>query len=799
MKKYIYIIAFFCLFFALPHTDVYAAVAEDAGILDVKNHSISGLPHAGGDGTYDDTAAIQKLAEYAYRNRMILVFPEGTYLVKRQIELKDDQGFGYSDTHSFVLTGSTKGKRPVILLAPNSPDFQSESNPTPLIKLWRPCGLDERHPCDEGQVEESTNFFNSGIRNLEIRIGAGNPGAIAIYHNAHQKSYIEDVTIDMRQSGHTGISATPGMGGSVIGNITILGGQYGITFALNSNRPTVNNIRLEGQTVAALRVSSFFDVVIAGFKIVTAGPTAVEVRNNGQIGTALTLVDGTIDVTQPGDAAAIQNTRQSTVSLVNVYIKTPKNIIDSGSAGVVNGGSDWTRVEQYHVAASANKSAGIVIDGQPQQSSVFTRGISRNLSQNLVPTTLGLDHSWCRQQRSKDHLLGLALAGGQGVCYALDPNDAYDIRRDSGYDNHDQLQAMIDDPACRTVFMPKGNYFIGDTLVLGENTELTGLANNQTHLHPTSDFQRNSAVEWRPTKETPFITTVNSATATTWLSDVRISIATKPEENDWFTALHWKAGRNSVIKTISTKPGFSVNFGTNPKSDVRYSGNGGGKWFGAESSAVVERNASLGKRRLVIDGTSQPLALYNLNIEDGFACDPGGKNSPGNGCPDTAWAGEIINAKNISVYGSKYEQTNTLRVKNSDNISYFGGSRGITHLYENVTRLLIASVKFDDGDKGAFPMIREVYNGQETVVKADTNLGLLARGMVDRETQRISCGDSGTIDFKSTDVNRDGRVTVADLTAVQQKFDAFGVALAEDINNSGQVDIFDYSLVLDDL
>jgi hypothetical protein len=255
-------------------------------------------------------------------------------------------------------------------------------------------------------------------------------------------------------------------------------------------------------------------------------------------------------------------------------------------------------------------------------------------------------------------------------------------------------------------------------------------------LIPSSQ-SRNSGklVEWQPTGEVDFITTVDDVAATTMLADVRLQVPTTPKANDWITTIHWKAGKYSVLKNVFTNPMWSNEPQTNPKADVKYSGSGGGKWFGAGAKGrpFVNFPANPGYRKMVITGTTQPLILYNLNVEDGGACPPGQSLT----CPDTSWQAEIVNSKNIVIFGAKYENQKALKIENSDNIGYFGtnvGSELGAYNNTNITMASLSNAKLES----LHAWVLKIKEGRYTITIAkDEYLSVYKNGNFDLDKIRV--------------------------------------------------------------
>ncbi len=215
-----------------------------------------------------------------------------------------------------LLVGSRAGpQRPTIVLAPRSPGFDDPSRPKHFIHFWsrgyqNPTVADRVTDGLPPEVEQPNIGMNQMLVNLNIVIGEGNAGAIAVRQQAAEGSAIEDCTIDATH-GLTGIQGGIGSGGGSAG-VTVIGGRIGLDFTgyLSGTQPTptITGFTLQGQTEAAIRSSSRQTLVAAGLKIVAdrcAGPL-VQVTGGGPAGRLranhgqLTLVDSRIEFT--GDA-----------------------------------------------------------------------------------------------------------------------------------------------------------------------------------------------------------------------------------------------------------------------------------------------------------------------------------------------------------------------------------------------------------------------------------------------------------------------------------------------------------------
>jgi hypothetical protein len=89
--------------------------------------------------------------------------------------------------------------------------------------------------------------------NLDLTIGEGNAGAVALRHQAAEGSAVEDCTIDATH-GLTGLEGGIGSGGSSA-NVTVLGGRIGLDFRTTQPTPVITGFTLIGQSQAAIRYS----------------------------------------------------------------------------------------------------------------------------------------------------------------------------------------------------------------------------------------------------------------------------------------------------------------------------------------------------------------------------------------------------------------------------------------------------------------------------------------------------------------------------------------------------------------
>ncbi|KAA6456926.1 gluconolaconase [Acidobacteria bacterium AB60] len=205
-----------------------------------------------GDGTADDTAAIQAAIDKAGKQRRegIVFVPAGRYRLTRTVYLWPGV--------RVIGWGST---RPVFVLAPNTPGFQSGMgvmvmftglNPTEhardSVKIaFPPPG---QVPPNDNIADANPNTFYSAMSNIDFEVGEGNAAAVAVRFHVAQHSFLAHMDFHMG----------PGLAGLYqVGNeaedLHFYGGRYGILTEKTSPawQFTLLDSTFEGQRESAIR------------------------------------------------------------------------------------------------------------------------------------------------------------------------------------------------------------------------------------------------------------------------------------------------------------------------------------------------------------------------------------------------------------------------------------------------------------------------------------------------------------------------------------------------------------------
>jgi len=231
------------------------------GLVDVTKASFNADP----TGARDATVAVQQAINFARDHQMVCFFPPGTYRVSDTLECVEQlyqrangRVFGAPLWPCLLVGSRAAAARPRILLAPNSPGFGDPRQPKYVVHFWAR-GYANPTPADRvtdgrGPEQEQPNIsMNQMFVNLDIVIGEGNAGAVALRHQAAEGSAIKDCTIDATH-GLTGIEGGIGSGGSSAG-VTVLGGRVGLDFRTMQPTPVITGFTLIGQTETAIRYS----------------------------------------------------------------------------------------------------------------------------------------------------------------------------------------------------------------------------------------------------------------------------------------------------------------------------------------------------------------------------------------------------------------------------------------------------------------------------------------------------------------------------------------------------------------
>jgi Pectate lyase superfamily protein len=618
-------------------------------------------------GKKDATNALQKAIVFARDHQMVCFLPSGRYRVSDTLSCiqyrpmrPDGKRKGTRD-YPCVLVGSRRSQsRPRIVLAPHSPGFANPEKPKYVVHFWAP-GMGTEAAVDEPQPNISMNQMFIGI---DIEIGKGNPGAVAIRHRAAQGSGVQDCTI-YANDGYCGLEGGAGSGGSHA-NVTVIGGRIGADLRQTQPAPTITGFTLINQTKTALICSSRQALCAVGLIIEsqTAGPVIVTKKLWGAHYGQLCLIDSRIDMKAPGNNTAIE--AESSLYLNNVFIRGAKTLIKQPDKPALRSQSNgWVHIaeyaggaaQSYHARNYGNKTfvfpAPIFVDGKK----LDVPWLADVKSNQEPPADLQSRHLWTDEFPSwespgavnvKDEPFG---AVGDGIA-----DDTKAIQK--AIDNHE------------IVFLPKGTYAVSKTIQLRPDTKLIGLHRCYSWLVP---LDRVGGDFHDPDNPRPVVRTADDREANTVVAFLGIRTLTNSQAA---YCLRWQAGRNSIFRDTNivfsfkapaqgparlVEPGIASRLYNHPL--VLVDGHGGGRWYNFHQESSRGQNISY--RHLLINGTDEPLSMYQ--------CNPEHARSDANL--------EMRGARNVTIYGIKGEYNQPIVwIRNCDNVRIFGyGGNAAAH------------------------------------------------------------------------------------------------------------------------
>ncbi|MCX6543224.1 MAG: glycosyl hydrolase family 28-related protein [Acidobacteria bacterium] len=384
---------------------------------------------AKGDGVTDDSDAIQRAIDRVQEivGQGVVFVPEGRYRITKTIYVWPSiRVIGYG------------AKRPVFVLASDTPGYQDWNAERQMLLFagQRPGAT----AAGGGPLDANPGTFYSAMSNIDVEIGEGNPGAVAIRGTYAQHCFLAHMDFHLG-SALAGVHDT----GNVMEDVRFIGGQYGIWTRTPSPgwQFTAVDAYFEGQKVAAIRETmAGLTLVRPSFKNV---PTAVSIDANAC--DELWIKDGRMeDISGPAVVISLEDNARTEINIENVVcrrVPTFARLRDSGKSFAAPGAIYETTVFSHGLHYAD-------IGATPRLADVFETmvltAMPESVASDLVP--LPPTESW----------VNIQSLGAKG---------------DGSMDDTEVFRKAI--AAHKTIYLPMGYYVISDTLTLKPDTMLIGL------------------------------------------------------------------------------------------------------------------------------------------------------------------------------------------------------------------------------------------------------------------------------------------------------------------------------------
>jgi len=472
---------------------------------------------AAGDGTTDDSAAIQAAidASFSRGGGGIVFLPSGRYRLTRTL---------------FIWPGirlfGTGRERPVFVLAPDTPGFQQGLATMIMFSGSSPGARGAPvafPPPDSVPFNPAISDANPGtafpaLSNVDIEIGAGNPAAIGVRFHAAQHAYMSH--IDFRiGAGLAGVY----MVGNAMQDVRFFGGRWGILTEKTSPAwPfTLVDALFEGQRDAAIREHE------AGLTLdnVTFRDTPVGIEIDRGYGDW--LYGRNLRFENISRAAVIVSNEQNVytqVTLEDVVASNVPTFARFRDGGRTLPAPGRTPSAMYRVA---DFGYGLSVPGLGRMGDYQTV-----FEASAIPALPSAAPEVTRPLPPQSEWVNVATLGAVG---------------DNATDNTAVLKAAI--AAHRVLYFPAGFYRVSDTLLLKPDTVLIGLHSSLTQIILPDN--------------TPGFAGIGAVKALVEAPRGGDNIITGlglygSETNARVTALLWRAGARSLVDDVMLQGGHGT-------------------------------------------------------------------------------------------------------------------------------------------------------------------------------------------------------------------------------------------------
>jgi hypothetical protein len=476
------------------------------------------------------------------------------------------------------LIGYGKHK-PVLLLASNTPGYQSGTGRYMIYFASQPG--EPGQPVMDGN--EGTLY--SGLSNIDIEIGDGNPAAIAV--RAHFAQHSALAHVDFRIG--TGLGAVEEMGHE-IEDCRFFGGEFGVRTAVTAAgwQSLVLDSEFVGQRSVAIETHE-------------AGMTAIRCRFRGvPYGIRIPVVRASHLTGESTEKLYVKDSRFEDIRGAAIWVaryydpKTQVNVEDVECAGT----PVFLEFNPFVGGLSRIPEDRLKIPGEAGAYAI------RRLSHGLRVDVTGTKEP----ARKRDTVVERVPLSSMTPIPA---KDFPDLPPQSSWVNVTELGAkgdgVTDDTAAfrkaiaehRAVYVPQGSYRISDTLTLGRDTALVGLQPSETRLillPSTAGFADAS-------KPKPAILAPKGSAPI--VSGIGVSMQ---NANEGAVGVKWMAGTGSYMDDVTINTS-RTRTGAEQLRGLWIAEGGGGTFKGIWTPS---ESATAG---LVITDTSTAGTMYQMSVE----------------------------------------------------------------------------------------------------------------------------------------------------------------------------------------
>lgn len=657
--------------------------------------------NADSTGNSDSTNAINAAWKAAGEQERLCLLPFGTYLITDTIHLYAYKNRrGNNNELDSPLVGEWSGiQRTKIILENNAQGFGSAGNRKAVVDVRCFATLDDNNVIEssfdgpappnadnppDGWQRGTDKLYFTYLAALDVDCGSGNPGAVGILFQGAECTFIADVIV--RGSGHYAcFYGIPGTCGGLF-NCESIGGRYGVVDNFTAGSMIVGH-SFSGHTIAAIDRLSFGMLCVVGFEAVLPAGARMHMMSspwNGHVCRGTTAyIDGKI-TSSGGVSALFDNANDKNLYLAHIYVTGTNNLVKSGSKATVTQSGTWKHIIEY-----SNVDPTIGEPPYGQQTSTFTsysmiNGTVRSgqqlpepvidtetIAEGLVPSNLRQRHIWGDPHPINKFQYYTGQADGTIVADITFNNP------NAGLTNRNNLQAAIDlavaNETYRVFIRPGGEWFLRGDINLKPGVRVFSSDISKCTVKIDSTWK--NQVRNNPA-QTPIFYTSGPANAATYFAQISFRLPTaganppNPSPEQWFRALDWTVGRNSMTFWCG-HTGCDTYYGasttgkptTNPGSNMRFSGNGGGRHYLPTGNGMGSNGIQYGSNfpLIDIDNTTEP------NIHYGIICPANLINT----------FMRITNAQNVVVFNMNTEEpASYMKIIDSTNIAAIGSSRG---------------------------------------------------------------------------------------------------------------------------